>query len=77
MFTFSKQIQNGKTAKEEAEEQKKKEEEEIQQQILAQQLKKQEEEKANEPTEYEIEEAEQRQKAIDITERKMLAMKYE
>ena len=41
--------------------------------MLAQQAKKEAEAKANEPTEFEIEEAEKRQKAIDITERKMLA----
>jgi hypothetical protein len=46
-------------------------------QILAQAKQKEEAKKDDTPTEYEIEEAEQRQKAIDITERKMLAMKYE
>ena len=77
MLTFSKEIATGKTAEQEAQEAKAKEEEVIKQQILAQQAKKEAEAKAEEPTEFEIEEAEKRQKAIDITERKMLAQKYE
>ena len=77
MLSFSKEIASGKTAEQEAREAKAKEEEEVRQQLLAQQAKKEAEAKANEPTEFEIEEAEKRQKAIDITERKMLAQKYE
>lgn len=77
MLSFSKEIASGKTADQEAREAKAKEEEEVRQQLLAQQAKKEAEAKANEPTEFEIEEAEKRQKAIDITERKMLAQKYE
>jgi hypothetical protein len=73
MLSFSKEIASGKTADQEAREAKAKEEEEVRQQLLAQQAKKEAEAKANEPTEFEIEEAEKRQKAIDITERKMLA----
>lgn len=77
MLSFKKEIATGKTADEEAKEAKEKEEEEVRQQILAQQAKKEAEAKANEPTEFEIEEAEKRQRAIDVTERKMLAQKYE
>ena len=77
MLSFSKEIANGKTAEQVAAEEKAKEEEVVRQQLLAQQAKKEAEAKANEPTEFEIEEAEKRQKAIDITERKMLAQKYE
>ena len=77
MLSFSKEIATGKTAEQEAQEAKAKEEEMIKQQLLAQQAKKEAEAKAEMPTDFEIEEAEKRQKAIDITERKMLAQKYE
>ena len=73
MLSFSKEIATGKTVAQEENEAKAKEEEAVRQQILAQQAKKEAEAKANEPTDYEIEESEKRQKAIDITERKMLA----
>ena len=73
MLSFSKEIATGKTAAQEEKEAKDKEEEVVRQQILAQQAKKEAESKANEPTDFEVEEAEKRQKAIDITERKMLA----
>ena len=73
MLSFSKEIATGKTAEQEAQEAKAKEEEMIKQQLLAQQAKKEAEAKAEMPTDFEIEEAEKRQKAIDITERKMLA----
>ena len=77
MLSFSKEIATGKTVAQEEKEAKDKEEEVVRQQILAQQAKKEAEAKANQPTDYEIEESEKRQKAIDITERKMLAQKYE
>ena len=58
MLSFSKEIANGKTAEQIANEEKAKEEEVVRQQLLAQQAKKEAEAKANEPTDYEIEEAE-------------------
>lgn len=77
MLSLSKEIATGKTAEQEANDAKEKEQKIVEQQILAQQAKKDAEAKANEPTDFEIEEAEKRQKAIDVTERKMLAQKYE
>ena len=77
MIAFSKAVANGKTAQEvvSEEEKKAKEMEELQKQVEKEKLER--ERLLNQKTDFEIEEEQNRQHAIDITERKMLARQYE